>query len=224
MILADAETLTDTEAEVLRKLTPELQAQGYDVYFRPGKIVLPVFFKDYSPTVLAIRTRANAISDKNLAIEIVHQSNSVKKPVEALRTALEGRTDWELRLIVINPASISEAPRIQSQATIQKRLEEIDSLVADGHFGSALLLAWAVFEAVSRGLMADQFQRAQTSTRLLQTLSSSGHVTPDEADDLRRLAEKRNALIHGELETEVTREDLERFTSVLATLRGLVPA
>ena len=82
----------------------------------------------------------------------------------------------------------------------------------------------AVFEAVGRKLMADQFRRSQTSTRLLQVLAANGHLTPDEADDVRGLAEKRNALVHGELQIEVTQKELERFLSILASLLNVVPA
>ena len=224
MIPEGTEAFDETEAEVLRNLTPELQAQGYDVYFRPSRVVLPAFFNDYSPTVLAIRTRANAESDKNLAIEIVRLPKSPKKPAEELRRALESRTDWEFRLIVINPASLHETPGIQSDEAIRKRIQEIERLVAEQHNEPALLLAWSVFEAVGRKLMADQFRRSQTSTRLLQVLAANGHLTPDEADDVRGLAEKRNALVHGELQIEVTQKELERFLSILASLLNVVPA
>jgi uncharacterized protein YutE (UPF0331/DUF86 family) len=52
----------------------------------------------------------------------------------------------------------------------------------------------------------------------IEVLAAEGHVTPTEADLLRRLAESRNHLIHGGLETSVPEADLQRFIDVLKTL------
>ena len=54
-------------------------------------------------------------------------------------------------------------------------------------------------------------------------LAAEGHVTPTEADHLRRMAENRNHLIHGGLETSVPEADLQRFIDVLKTLCNSIP-
>jgi uncharacterized protein YutE (UPF0331/DUF86 family) len=99
-----------------------------------------------------------------------------------------------------------------------ERIAEIRQLITTNNLSPALLLAWASFEAVGRMLAPDQFQRPQSPGRLVQLLASEGYLTPTEADKLRTLATKRNTIIHGELQTAVSREDVEDFARILDTL------
>ena len=212
-----------TKSEVIENLRLELEAQGYNVFFRPSQMLVPSFFADYAPDALAMKTDANAGSDRNLAIEIVGTSGFDQSRMKKITSLFEKQTDWALKIVLINLA-VDKAPGVQSEAAIEQSIHEIGRLVDDDHLGPALLLAWAVFEAVGRTLLADQLRRPQTSGSLVQSLAASGHLTPEEADDLRKLAGKRNALAHGDLLVEITRQDMGRFLSVMATLRDLVPA
>jgi hypothetical protein len=45
---------------------------------------------------------------------------------------------------------------------------------------------------------------------------------PTEADNLRALADKRNRLIHGELDMEISKDEVERFVAILDTLLSLI--
>jgi uncharacterized protein YutE (UPF0331/DUF86 family) len=85
-------------------------------------------------------------------------------------------------------------------------------------------MAWATFEALSRALLPGKFTRPQSPGRLVEELTSEGHVTPNEADVLRRLAVLRNRLIHGDLRASAEPVDLAQFVAVLKTLVGLLPA
>jgi hypothetical protein len=49
-------------------------------------------------------------------------------------------------------------------------------------------------------------------------LRRTGYLTPTEGDQLRRLAEKRNELIQGELQVRVSKAKVERFARVLDTM------
>ena len=91
----------------------------------------------------------------------------------------------------------------------------------DAQVGPALLLAWATVEATARLLATKHFERPQTPGRLVQVLASEGILTPTEADDLRVLAEKRNNFIHGELQTPITKAEIERIASILGTMINL---
>jgi uncharacterized protein YutE (UPF0331/DUF86 family) len=85
-----------------------------------------------------------------------------------------------------------------------------------GEAAPGLLLAWGVFEALSRKLVPDEFVRPQSPGRLIQTLASLGHLTFDNEKLLRRLAKVRNAVIHGELSESAEYEDVERFLNLPA--------
>lgn len=214
----------DSESTALEALLPDLEARGYDVYVHPPHGIRPAFLGNYIPDAVAVRTAANSGRDKNIAIEVMRESSSTEKKLEKIVKLFEGQEDWELRVVWLVPIGPGETVPVPTISEIKGRLNEIDRLVADGHLNAALLLGWAVFEALGRTLQSSQFQRPQTSGRLVQTLAESGHLTPDEADDVRALAIKRNALAHGNLQVHVTQEDMQRMGEVLATLRGLVPA
>ena len=103
-----------------------------------------------------------------------------------------------------------------------KMEKEIRELADGGHFGPALLLAWATLEAIGRLLALGQFQRPQTPGRLVQVLASEGYLTPNEADELRLLADKRNKVVHGELQTRISRSEVNRFADVLTMMVRMI--
>lgn len=83
---------------------------------------------------------------------------------------------------------------------------------------AAFLLAWATFEAEGRASIEGRFDRPQTPGRLVEVLGQEGLLTPGEADHMRALSEKRNRLIHGDLGTEISSDDLQRMIAVLRQL------
>ena len=214
----------DSESTALDALLPDLEARGYDVYVQPTRGITPAFLGAYIPDAVAIRTPANSSRDKNIAIEVMRESGSTEQKLEKIVKLFEGQDEWELRVVWLVPINPSEAVPVPTSSEIDGRLLEVDRLIADGHLNAALLLAWAVLEAIGRTLQSNEFQRPQTSGRLVQTLAESGHLTPDEADDVRALAVKRNALAHGNFQVHVTREEMQRLGEVLSTLHGLVAA
>ena len=199
-----------TEFAVIQKLLPELQAEGYEVYLQPSRLLLPAFLKQFQPDVIARR------SDKNLVIEIIRESPESKKKAKRIASLIKGQDKWELRVIWVTPTSPATTVQTQTVSTIRKRIREIRELANGGHFGPALLLAWATLEAIGRLLASERFQRPQTPGRLVQVLAGEGYLTPTEADDLRSLADKRNKLIHGELQTQITKSEVNRFVDVLS--------
>ena len=203
---------TQTEAEVLRQLLPELEAQGYEVYLNPDRRLLPSFFGDYEPDAAAFG------AGKNLAIEVARQSPGVSKKLERITALFEGQPKWELRVVWLEPVSSQRDLEVQPSAAIAKRIAEVQELLDKGSSEGSLLLAWATFEALARAILPDRFQRPQTPGRLVEILAKEGYITPSEADFLRVLAEKRNKLIHGELQTHASKAELGNFTKTLGTL------
>jgi REase_AHJR-like len=199
------------EAEVLRGVIPELVAEGYDVFVNPRPPLAPAFLGDLRPDAIAIR------DDKKLVVEIVSFPGADKK-LERIRTVLKDQPNWELKVVVLSPATAPDVLPVQTPDVIRQRVSEMQELAATGHFGPALLLGWAAFEASSRKLLAEQFKRPQTPGRLVSVLASDGYLTPSEADRLRELAGKRNALIHGELEAEIGAGDVQELIAILETM------
>ncbi len=206
-----------TEFEVLQRLVPELQAEGYEVYVHPNKPLLPSFLNNFSPDVIALR------GDKKLAIEVLTPSALNSKKLERMTELFQNQKDWELRIIWINSTSEQKRLQVQDITAIEARISEVKNLTSTDHIESAMLLAWATFEALARAILTSQFARPQTPGRIVQVLAGEGYLTPTEADLLRTLAEKRNKLIHGELQVHVSKRELGNFLAVLETMLDLMP-
>ncbi len=161
---------------------------------------------------MALRT------DKNLAIEVTRQSADTFKKLERITALFEGQPKWELRIVWLEPVSSQRDLEVQPSAVIAKRIAEVQELLDKGSSEGSLLLAWATFEALARAILPDKFQRPQTPGRLVEILAKEGYITPSEADFLRVLAEKRDKLIHGELQTHASKAELGNFTKTLGTL------
>jgi hypothetical protein len=206
-----------TEADVLEALLPQLDEEGYTVYLHPSRLLVPAFLKDYQPDAIALR------ADKNLAIEIaLRQTADNQERLQRIAKAFEGQDKWELRVYWGSPTALQRSLEIQTPEAIKARIAELRDLGDKGHLGPALLLGWATFEALARATMSREFGRPQSPGRIVEILAREGHVTPTEADRLRQLSDKRNKLMHGELQVHVTAEEIQGFAGVLdALLREL---
>lgn len=198
-----------SEDYVLDRLVPELVAEGYDVYRRPGRDFTPDFMGDYLPDAVALR------SDKNIAIEILRDPATGGTRLEGIAKRFVGRKDWQLRLIGLNPENPDEGPKQQDRATIARTLGQVRRLLADGQEQGALLLAWSAFEATARCILPQEFGRPQTSGRLIETLAHLGYILPSEADRLRPMAAARNSLAHGVLDQALTTDDVAGFAEIV---------
>ncbi len=200
------------ETNFMQNLIPELQAQGYEVYLQPTAPVVPDFLAHLRPDAIAIG------KGKKIIIELVTSESSRQKKTEALANLVKQHPEWELRVLVVTPANRTDDLRIQSMEEIQTFLKEVRDLEMGGHTTGALLLAWGTFEAISRRLVFSDFARPQSPGRLVQLMAQDGYITPSEADRLRALAQKRNAIIHGNLDVRADRTDVTEFRQILERL------
>jgi uncharacterized protein YutE (UPF0331/DUF86 family) len=200
------------ENVVLERLVPDLESQGYDVFVHPSKQIVPSFLGTYVPDLIALR------DDKNLVIEIKHRGGRAENLLKDLAKRFEGQKQWEFRVVWISQNESRDEPKLQSRETISTRLKEISRLLDAGFFDSAMLIAWATFEAIGRKLMPKEFARPQSPGRLVEVLAQEGHITPDESDVLRQLVDMRNRLIHGELAIAISRLQVESFLKILSSL------
>jgi len=206
-----------SEAALLDSVLPDLEAEGFEVFANPSPPILPPFMRGHSPDAIALR------KDKKLAIEVLREGVPSNRRLDKLRELFSQHKDWELRVYWVSPSNIRRAIEGASRNVIEQSIKAIEELTAGGRTRPALLMAWAIFEAIGRAILPNRLQRPQTPGRLIEVLAAEGHVTPTEADHLRRMAENRNHLIHGGLETSVPEADLQRFIDVLKTLCNSIP-
>jgi uncharacterized protein YutE (UPF0331/DUF86 family) len=200
------------ENVVLERLVPDLKSQGYDVFVHPNKQMVPTFLGAYVPDLIALR------NDKNLVIEIKHRNGSAENVLKDLAKRFEGQNQWEFRIVWVSPSESQDGLTLQSQEAISTRLKEISRLLGAGFVDSAMLMAWATFEAIGRKLMPKEFERPQSPGRLVQVLATEGHITPDEGDVLRQLVDLRNRFIHGDLAITITQPQVDSFVRILSSL------
>lgn len=142
--------------------------------------------------------------------------------MQELSSAIKGQPNWELRVFWVTPTTSSASLSVQPAAKLRERIEEAKKLLTEHHYGSALLIGWATFEAICRALMPESFGRPQTPSRLVEFISSEGYVTPDEADRIRFLAQLRNGFIHGNLDIPMDKEEIAFFIDLLSKLEMAV--
>lgn len=202
---------------VLERLAQNLGAEGYEVYLRPNKLLVPTFLGDFSPDAIALR------KDKNLIIEVSGESPQASKKLQQVTALVQGQAGWELRVVSLMPANELDHIQVQDIEAMRARITEVRQMAGAGHSEPALLVAWATFEALARAMRTSQFERPQTPGRIVQALASDGVLTPTEADLLRALAQKRNRFIHGELQVRVSAAELKQFAAVLESMIKRAP-
>ncbi|QCI66735.1 hypothetical protein [Phreatobacter stygius] len=211
-------TVAEQSRQVIERLIPQLEADGYTIYLEPSRQLLPPFMQGYIPDAIALGPK------KNLAIEVIVEGPSDKRSsastqkLSQLKRRFSEVEDWELRVFFVRPFQAQDAILPISKAAIETSLASVKKLVLDGQQAPALLIAWATLEALARSLMPETFARAQSPRRLVEVLAADGHVTPTEADLLRRLADRRNQIAHGSLELGADDVELAGFIDVLKVL------
>ena len=205
-------TSAEQEEQVLRTIVPKLQAEGYEVLVHPPATRLPQFMQSYRPDAIALGP------PKNLAIEVVIEGVSSGSGLEPLRRRFRDSKDWDLRVYYATPVEDERQIEVVSDATIEESLNTVRKLIELNQDQPALLIAWAVLEAIGRALSPDKFIGPQSSQKLVERLASEGNLLPSEADSIRSLARVRNQLAHGKLDLPVERADLEKFEIVLRAL------
>jgi uncharacterized protein YutE (UPF0331/DUF86 family) len=208
----------ESEAEFLKNVVTELEDDGYEVFLQPQSPILPPFLKDFRPDAIARR------GGQHLVVEVLQSLTGNESKLAAITAAIRANPGWELRVHLVSPTARQSALTKQPLDAIRTSTDEIQQLVDSGYYRAALLMAWSTFEAIARITMPSDFERPQSPGRLVQLLAQEGYVTPSEADILRRLAEKRNVLIHGNIQTDVTKADVEGLTQILRKLIELQQA
>jgi hypothetical protein len=204
--------VAEQSRQVIERLVPQLEADGYTVFVEPSRELLPPFMEGYVPDAIALGPK------KCLAIEIIVEGARPPERIEYLKRRFQNEAGWELRVYFARPAGSHAILQPQPKAAIEDSLRAVESLVTDGQAAPALLLAWGILEALGRALFPEKFAGPQTPARLVEVLAADGQITPSEADLLRKLARQRTQLIHGDLEVAADPGEVRSFVGVLKML------
>jgi hypothetical protein len=206
--------LTREEDDALERYASKWTSQGYRLLKNPHGVELPEFLGSYRPD--AVLLAAPGSSSDNILVEVLYKGQTdAQRKIEAVRPLLAGRSGWRLDVLYAGVAPPTLVPT--SKGRVRDTLASIEGMNESDP--GAFVMLWPVLEAIARILSPDQTRRPQSPGRVVELLASEGHVSPNEADILRRAANLRNRLIHGDLDAQVT-PDLRKATQRIA--RNLV--
>lgn len=181
------------EREALDEIERRLNGRGYTVRRQPAAGDVPAFLGKFQPDAIALG------KTPNLVVEVVTRGATAAAQVakiEQLRKLLEGQPDW--RLEVVYTAASGPAPSVVPITTIRERLEQTRRLARVDR-PAALLLAWALVEAIARTLEPEHASRALAPATTVELLASLGYVAEPEAEVLRKAWRSRDLIAHGDV-------------------------
>lgn len=200
------------EAAVLQAMVPNLQADGFEVFMRPDRMMLPASLHGLHPGAIALKP------GRKLVIDVVSEGERAIARVARLDEAMAGQAEWELQIVFAPRAPLPPAPPIASEETVRATLARIPSITDAAGPLPALLTAWSAFEAAARLVVPDDASWGRAPAELVDWLTYRGDITNDEADEVRPLARLRDQAAHGGLDRTATRDQLDALVRVTLTM------
>lgn len=205
----------DTEYLLTLKTAEEYRSKGYEVQreapleFLPGYHVDLLAVKDNEITVIEIKTRSSLAANPKIA---------------ELARIIESKPGWNFELLLVaEPEKVPSPEVVRSfdKSSIAKWISEAQKSLETGSVEVAFLLAWSASEAVIRELLTkgEASSNGITSTGfVLDQGIYQGVISREQYDDLNRLRQYRNAIIHG---FTVPDFDESLVTELLDTIRSI---
>lgn len=202
------------EAAVLERLRERYSEAGYTFVTSVDEMPLPASFGGYVPDAVASR------GDQHIAIEvkIARRPSFQLMPLTRLREVVEQSPGWKLSVAYVNADDLETngiAPA--DRDSISRRLTEIEKLSKAGFLRPAFVMAWPLLEAIAHGLIERSDIRPLKPGTVVQSLTMEGYLSASDGARLRELIKLRNQIIHGNLDAEPTREDVD---FMLAAIRN----
>jgi uncharacterized protein YutE (UPF0331/DUF86 family) len=198
------------ERAALDKMEPIWSAQGYRVVREPGIADLPNFLGKYRPDALAVGKQPG------LVVEVINPLNpSNKTKIKQLQSLLAGRSDWALEVLYL--ASDQIPITLTPNSEIRRTLDKVEKLTKiDPRAG--LMLAWASLEAIGRTLSPVSAAKTISARSLIDLLVSEGHISQHDGEALRKFADMRNKLTHGQLQLMPTLDDVRELVTLAKSI------
>lgn len=199
-----------SEAAIIGRRMPHWLAQGYEVVRRPSGASLPPFLMDNAPDALLLGR------SPRVAVQIIRKGDpEAERRTRTIQKLLQGHDDWRLEVLYTGPA-----PETLPAATAEALVDELAHVrrLARTEPRGSLLLAWSVLEAAARLLEPDEAAAVQSAGRVVELLAGSGHVTPTDAEVLRRFMTLRNRVAHGDLSARPTADQVSELASIIDVL------
>ncbi|QYJ01576.1 hypothetical protein KUV46_04065 [Thalassovita mediterranea] len=208
----------DSEQAILRRLQREYEEKGYEFVAQPSRSLLPEFLERRGVDAIAFKPYTN------VAIEVVHSSGrSHSKRLQELAKSFESQPEWTFKTYYVSDfPDLLEELEISDLDLLRSAVDTARNLRSAEFIQAAFAWAWIVFEATyqkyTAGFEGARHARVTSPTKIISTLEEMGEISYTSARHLRVIANKRNALFHGALNTSIRNEDIDRLMSVLETM------
>lgn len=207
-----------SENNILENLKLANEARGFSFHLNPPPAMVPSFLRGYRPDAIVLRPEGGGI-----IIEINHQKTGGSETALAqIARRVAAHKGWEFQVIYMNPAPQASAPIPRPTADqVQAALGRLQELSQTGHHAAALVTGWAIMESLARLVLPDSdFNRTGTfsSIQTVQTLAEEGYLENEAAQRLREMARLRNAVVHGNLSTDVSADQVRDLLDQLQAI------
>ncbi len=165
------------ERQSALKIAQEYRDKGYEVSVEPGPDALPDFLRGYQPALIAQSGQRNVVVEVKSFATLVGPNR-----LSELTEAVQGRPDWRLELVVVNPKRSSRAENPSAKIAIQDRLADAAQLRDEGYSRAALLTSVSALEAaLSLAIMSSGVSRTELSgLKAADALLNKGRLTAEE--------------------------------------------
>lgn len=153
---------------------------------------------------------AIALSDnENVVIEVKRSKEQVSPLIAAL---FQGQRKWKFQLVSIGDVDDErETVGLAERASIGDELVEANDLLVAGHSRAAFSIAWGAFEAAARLFEEGPNHRIKPASRVIEYLERTGVIGSETGHDLRTLLRTRNEVMHGDLNSQIEPQVVQRL-------------
>lgn len=210
------------ERAVLENLRERYEGEGYEFFPYPPSDLLPPFLEDYRPDAIAVGPTGR------VAIEVKQnrrQANSAR--LSRVASLFSSHPDW--RFVVVYSDDNARAERSLSRPSrrdLERELSTVETLVRQGQSRAAIVLAWAALEAAARLLLSapEATSPPRSPRQVLEELEREGFLDRETSKSLWEEVPLRNAIVHGDLATEIESSAIDQLLTATRQLLGNLTA
>ena len=213
-------TVRSRERLLLERLRETYEAEGYEFFIEPPRDIIPAFLGSYRPDAIALRPEGSVI------VEVKSRRSGKDDPkLAGIAAAVAGHEGWQFKVYFDEQSSDDPPIAGPQRGELAAWLAELDQLVSAGHLRVALVFAWSILEATTRGLSrkrGSSFERPLSPLQIVQFLEMNSFVAREEARKLRDAARLRTMAVHGDFSVDVDRSLVDFLSTLLRRLVGEV--
>lgn len=217
---------TKREQRKIQELARDYASKGFRVSVEPRGQAVPAFLRklDFAPDLIA------ESDDESHVIEVSSRDTAERlRELSKVVETIEKRRGWSFILVMTNPRMPTPAfatPDIPRLNDLQDSFERVSTLAelsreSDNDFAHAVLLsAWAIVEGALRMYLHSgrTEMRARSPRSIARDAVMFGFITASEGDFLDSVAQLRNAVAHGAVDTKISASTLNRLMSLCKSL------